>query len=91
MGNYEIDGESCWFVTHERMLEGLENNDFLDVDEHDNYLFGTTIESVRNVMLENKLCILDVRPEVGKLMMFAQQLQFGDFVCLIFSQIVSKP
>ena len=64
MGGYEIDGESCWFVSHERMLEGLENNEFLDVGEHDNYLFGTTFESVRNIMAENKLCILDVRPEV---------------------------
>ena len=65
MGDYEIDGESCWFVSQERMLEGLENNEFLDVGtEHDNYLFGTTFESVRSVMAENKLCILDVRPEV---------------------------
>merc|ERR1719436_1753948 len=31
------------------MLEGLENNEFLDVGtEHDNYLFGTTFESVRS-------------------------------------------
>ena len=66
MSAYEIDGESCWFVSHERMLEGLENNEFLDVGEHDNYLFGTTFESVRSVMAENKLCILDVRPEVGE-------------------------
>lgn len=64
MGDYEIDGESCWFVDHERMLDGLENNEFLDVGEHDNYLFGTTLESVRGVMSENKLCVLDVRPEV---------------------------
>ena len=65
MGGYEIDGESCWFVSQERMTDGLENNDFLDVDEHDGYLFGTTTESVRGVMAENKLCVLDVRPEVS--------------------------
>ncbi len=67
MGDYEIDGESCWFVTHDRMVEGLEQNEFLDVGEHDNYLFGTTIESVRGVMAENKLCVLDVRPEVRQM------------------------
>ena len=65
MGGYEIDGESCWFVSHERMLDGLENNEFLDVGEHDNYLFGTTLDSIRAVMAENKLCVLDVRPEVS--------------------------
>eukprot|EP00095_Tigriopus_kingsejongensis_P003278 maker-scaffold675_size187964-snap-gene-0.31 protein:Tk03278 transcript:maker-scaffold675_size187964-snap-gene-0.31-mRNA-1 annotation:"maguk p55 subfamily member 6" len=68
MGDYEIDGESCWFVDHERMLDGLDNNEFLDVGEHDNYLFGTTLEAVRNVMVENKLCVLDVRPEALKLL-----------------------
>eukprot|EP00094_Tigriopus_californicus_P003859 TCALIF_03714-PA protein Name:"Similar to Mpp6 MAGUK p55 subfamily member 6 (Mus musculus)" AED:0.12 eAED:0.12 QI:0/0.57/0.5/0.87/1/1/8/165/409 len=68
MGDYEIDGESCWFVDHERMLDGLENNEFLDVGEHDNYLFGTTLESIRGVMSENKLCVLDVRPEALKLL-----------------------
>ena len=65
MGGYEIDGESCYFVNQERMQDGLENNDFLDVDEHDGYLIGTTTESVRTVMAENKLCVLDVRPEVS--------------------------
>ncbi len=68
MGDYEVDGESCWFVSNERMVEGLENNEFLDVGEHDSYLFGTTIESVRGVMAENKLCVLDVRPEALKLL-----------------------
>ena len=65
MAGFEIDGESCWFVSQERMVSGMENNEFLDVDEHDNYLFGTSLESVRNIMAENKLCVLDVRPEVS--------------------------
>ncbi len=64
MGDYETDGESCWFVSNQKMLESLENNEFLDVGEHDSYIFGTTIESVRAIMAENKLCVLDVRPEV---------------------------
>jgi hypothetical protein len=43
----------------------LANNEFLDVGEHDNYLFGTTFQSVRDVISkENKLCIIDCRPEV---------------------------
>ena len=80
MGDYEIDGESCWFVSQERMLEGLENNEFLDVGtEHDNYLFGTTFESVRSVMAENKLCILDVRPEVRK----EERTKFGNILHVI--------
>jgi hypothetical protein len=63
MCDYEVDGEACWFVSHERMLEGLDNNEFLDMGDNDNYLFGTTFDSVRAVMAENRLCLLDVRPE----------------------------
>jgi len=60
-----MDGESCWFVSSERMQEGIAANEFLEVGEHDNYLFGTTFQSVRDVICkENKLCILDCRPEV---------------------------
>ena len=65
MGEYEIDGEACFFVTQERMVQGVENNEFLDVGEHDSYMFGTTFASVREVMAENKLCIIDCRPEVS--------------------------
>ncbi len=66
MADYEVDGETCWFVSQKRMLEGLEENEFLDVGQHDNYIFGTTIESIRTIMSENRLCVLDVRPEVLK-------------------------
>ena len=61
-----MDGESCWFVSHDKMKEALAANEFLDVGEHDNYLFGTTFQSVRDVInKENKLCIIDCRPEVN--------------------------
>ena len=63
--NYEVDGKSCWFVTQDRMLKGIENNEFVDSGDHDSYLFGTTFSSVRDVMSENKLCVIDCRPEVS--------------------------
>ena len=50
------------------MQEGIENNDFLDVTEHDNYMCGVTFESVKEVMKENKLCVIDCKPEVKKLL-----------------------
>ena len=64
MADFERDGETCWFVSEERMLEGIENDEFLDVGKHDNYVFGTTFSAVRSVMAENKLCIIDCKPEV---------------------------
>ena len=63
-GDYEVDGQSCWFVSQERMEKGVEDNEFLDVGQHDAYMYGTTFSSVREVMAENKLCVIDCRPEV---------------------------
>ena len=61
-----MDGQSCWFVEQERMTKGVEENEFLDVgaEGHDSYMYGTTFTSVRDVMAENKLCVIDCRPEV---------------------------
>jgi len=68
MGEYEVDGQSCWFVEQERMTKGVEENEFLDVgaEGHDSYMYGTTFTSVRDVMAENKLCVIDCRPEALK-------------------------
>merc|ERR1719150_2897082 len=68
MAEFERDGETCWFVSEERMLEGIDNDEFIDVGKHDNYTFGTTFSSVRNVMGENKLCVIDCKPEALKLL-----------------------
>ena len=68
MGQYEVDGVACWFVSQERMLKGIENNEFLEhnneLAEQDTHIYGITFESVREVMKENKLCVIDSRPEV---------------------------
>ena len=42
----------------------MDENEFLDCNEQDSYIYGTTFSSVREVMSENKLCVIDCRPEV---------------------------
>ena len=65
MAEFERDGETCWFVSEQRMLDGIAADEFLDTGKFDNYLFGTTFASVRSVMAENKLCIIDCKPEAS--------------------------
>ena len=43
----------------------MDENEFLDCNEQDSYIYGTTFSSVREVMSENKLCVIDCRPEVS--------------------------
>ena len=46
------------------MLKGVDQNEFLDITENDTYMYGNTFASVREVMAENKLCVIECRPEV---------------------------
>ena len=39
MGEYEVDGQSCWFVAQERMTKGVEENEFLDIGKTFLFLF----------------------------------------------------
>ena len=49
MGEYEVDGQSCWFVEQERMTKGVEENEFLDVgSEQGNLSKDTDNETVRS-------------------------------------------
>ena len=48
-----MDGESCWFVSHDKMKEALAANEFLDVGEHDNYLFGTNLGDYQKIVPNN--------------------------------------
>ena len=47
MGEYEVDGQSCWFVEQARMTRGVEENEFLDVgSEQGNLSKGTDNKTV---------------------------------------------
>jgi len=50
------------------MDKGVDENEFLDCNEQDSYIYGTTFSSVREVMSENKLCVIDCRPEALKML-----------------------
>ena len=39
---------------------------YLESGEYEYNLYGTKLESIKNVMAEGKMCILDVSPQVSK-------------------------
>lgn len=57
----EVDGESYYFVTHDRFREMIAQGEFLEYDAHmDNY-YGTPAAQVRQKM-ERGSVILDIEP-----------------------------
>ena len=43
----------------------MELNKFLEVGEFEGNIYGTKFDSIRKVIKEKKLCILDLNPQVG--------------------------
>ena len=40
---------------------------FIEAGEYQNNLYGTSVEAVRQVINQGRICILNLQPEVGQL------------------------
>jgi len=68
LSTYEVDGENCWFISHEEILAGIDRDEFLEVRDEDSFLSGTTYQSIRTVISQSKLCLIDCNPEALKIL-----------------------
>ncbi|CAB3410227.1 unnamed protein product [Caenorhabditis bovis] len=56
----EVDGRDYHFVPKHKMEEDVKNNLFIEAGQFQNNLYGTSIQSVREVANQGRHCILDV-------------------------------
>ncbi|KAI5635421.1 guanylate kinase domain-containing protein [Phthorimaea operculella] len=64
----EENGVSYWFVSREEMERDAHAGRFLEYGEHNGHLYGTHLDSIRAVIKEGKMCILDCAPASLKLL-----------------------
>ncbi|GBP36822.1 MAGUK p55 subfamily member 2 [Eumeta japonica] len=64
----EEDGVSYWFVSREQMERDAHAGRFLEYGEHNGFLYGTHLDSIRAIIKEGKMCILDCAPQSLKLL-----------------------
>ncbi|PZC83313.1 hypothetical protein B5X24_HaOG208077 [Helicoverpa armigera] len=64
----EENGQSYWFVSREEMERDAHAGRFLEYGEHNGHLYGTHLDSIRAVMKDGKMCILDCAPQSLKLL-----------------------
>ncbi|XP_049886862.1 protein PALS2 isoform X1 [Pectinophora gossypiella] len=64
----EENGVSYWFVSREEMERDAHAGRFLEHGEHNGHLYGTHLDSIRAVIKEGKMCILDCAPQSLKLL-----------------------
>lgn len=64
MRELEEDGMGYWFVSREEMEHDIRDHQFLECGEHNGHLYGTKLDSIRAIIRQGKMCVLDCSPNV---------------------------
>nr|CAG4649181.1 EOG090X032R [Scapholeberis mucronata]SVE93514.1 EOG090X032R [Scapholeberis mucronata] len=66
MRELEEDGMGYWFVSREEMEHDVRDHQFLEFGEHNGHLYGTKLDTIRAVIRQGKMCVLDCSPNALK-------------------------
>ncbi|KAL4219999.1 hypothetical protein ACF0H5_020410 [Mactra antiquata] len=76
----EEDGKNYYFVTHERMMDDISCNKYLEYGTHEDAMYGTKLETIKQIHENNLMAILDVEPQALKIL---RTREFCPFVVFI--------
>ncbi|XP_031757618.1 disks large homolog 1 isoform X2 [Xenopus tropicalis] len=79
--DYEIDGRDYHFVTsREQMEKDIQDHRFIEAGQYNSHLYGTSVQSVKEVAERGKHCILDVSGNAIKRLQIAQLYPIAIFI-----------
>uniref|UniRef100_UPI00358F96AA disks large homolog 2-like n=1 Tax=Myxine glutinosa TaxID=7769 RepID=UPI00358F96AA len=78
--DYEVDGRDYHFVSRERMEQDIQEHRFIEAGQYNDNLYGTSVQSVREVAEKGKHCILDVSGNAIKRLQAAQLYPIAIFI-----------
>ncbi|XP_014217066.1 peripheral plasma membrane protein CASK isoform X2 [Copidosoma floridanum] len=76
----EENGRNYYFVTHEEMVADIAANEYLEYGTHEDAMYGTKIDTIRKILEEGRLAILDIEPHSLKVLRTAE---FAPYVVFI--------
>uniref|UniRef100_A0A8U8B0W6 Uncharacterized protein n=1 Tax=Geospiza parvula TaxID=87175 RepID=A0A8U8B0W6_GEOPR len=80
-GEYEVDGRDYHFVaSRERMEKDIQGHKFIEAGQYNSHLYGTSVQSVREVAEQGKHCILDVSANAVRRLQAAQLHPIAIFI-----------
>ncbi|XP_023821282.1 disks large homolog 1 isoform X15 [Oryzias latipes] len=78
---YEVDGRDYHFVvSKEQMEKDIQDHHFIEAGQYNNHLYGTSVQSVREVAEKGKHCILDVSGNAIKRLQLTQLHPIAIFI-----------
>ncbi|XP_034470181.1 discs large homolog 1-like protein isoform X5 [Hippoglossus hippoglossus] len=79
--DYEVDGRDYHFVvSREQMEKDIQDHKFIEAGQYNSHLYGTSVQSVREVSEKGKHCILDVSGNAIKRLQLAQLHPIAIFI-----------
>ncbi|XP_056327317.1 discs large homolog 1-like protein isoform X5 [Danio aesculapii] len=79
--DYEVDGRDYHFVvSREQMERDIQEHKFIEAGQYNSHLYGTSVQSVREVAEKGKHCILDVSGNAIKRLQVAVLYPIGIFI-----------
>ncbi|CAL8406844.1 unnamed protein product, partial [Arctogadus glacialis] len=76
----EENGKNYYFVSHDQMMLDISNNDYLEYGSHEDAMYGTRLETIRQIHGQGMISILDVEPQALKILRTAE---FAPYVVFI--------
>lgn len=83
----EENGKNYYFVTHEEMMRDIANNEYLEYGTHEDAMYGTKLETIRNITRQGLMAILDVEAQALKVLRTAE---FAPYVVFIAAPDLSQ-
>ncbi|XP_061547218.1 peripheral plasma membrane protein CASK isoform X19 [Phycodurus eques] len=82
----EESGKNYYFVSHEQMMQDISNNEYLEYGSHEDAMYGTRLETIREIHQQGLLAILDVEPQALKVLRTAE---FAPYVVFIAAPTIT--
>ncbi|XP_042614960.1 peripheral plasma membrane protein CASK-like isoform X5 [Cyprinus carpio] len=82
----EENGKNYYFVSHDQMMQDISNNDYLEYGSHEDAMYGTRLETIRQIHEQGMVAILDVEPQALKVLRTAE---FAPYVIFIAAPTIT--
>ncbi|XP_063744148.1 peripheral plasma membrane protein CASK isoform X12 [Eleginops maclovinus] len=82
----EENGKNYFFVSHDQMMQDISNNEYLEYGSHEDAMYGTRLETIRQIHQQGHIAILDVEPQALKVLRTAE---FAPYVVFIAAPTIT--
>ncbi|XP_076453964.1 peripheral plasma membrane protein CASK-like isoform X2 [Babylonia areolata] len=76
----EENGKNYYFTSHDLMMRDIANNEYLEYGTHEDAMYGTRLETIRDIHRRGLIAILDVEPQALKVLRAAEYAPYVVFI-----------